>query len=169
MSLKKALLSLIGLLVLGVAAVAQEPAPTSSPAPPTDRQGMREQRMRLRLRRMQQDRIKLGRALQLSDEQQQLRKAIRQRHLEATKTQRNQLFQLRERRRAGSFSEQDRIMAQQLRADMRKAMASARAENMNMLTNEQRERLKTLREQRKQMRQERHQRMMELRSNRPIG
>ena len=68
MSLKKALLSLIGLLVLGVAAVAQEPAPTSPPAPPTDRQGMREQRMRLRLRRMQQDRIKLGRALQLSDE-----------------------------------------------------------------------------------------------------
>ena len=166
MSLKKALLSLIGLLVLGVAVVAQEP---STPSPPTDRQGMREQRMRLRLRRMQQDRVRLGRALQLSDEQIQLRKAIRQRHLEATKAQRDQLFQLRERRRAGSLSEQDRIMAQQLRTEMRKAMASARAENMNLLTNEQRERLKTLREQRKQVRQERHQRMMELRRNRPIG
>jgi hypothetical protein len=166
MSLKKALLSLIGLVILGVPAVAQEP---STPVPPTNAQGRREQRMRLRERRMQEDRLRLRQALQLSDDQLQLRKAIRQKHLEATKTQREQLFQLRERRRAGSFGEQDRVMAQQLRADLRKAMAAARAENLNMLTNDQRERLRSLREQRRQMRQERHQRMLEQRRNRPIG
>ncbi|HSE32844.1 MAG TPA: hypothetical protein VLA93_14825 [Pyrinomonadaceae bacterium] len=164
MSLKKALLSLIGVLVFGVSAIAQEP---STPAT-TNPQGRREQRMRLRQRRMQHDRLRLGRALQLSDEQQQLRKAIRQKHLEATKVQREQLFQLRERRRAGAFGEQDRIMTQQLRAELRKARAAARTENLNMLTNEQRERLKTLREQRRQMFQERRQHMLE-RRNRPIG
>lgn len=166
MSMKKALLSLIGLIIFGVPAVAQEP---STPVPPTNAQGRREQRMRLHQRRMRQDRMRLGQALQLSDDQQQLRKAIRQGHLEATKSQREQLFQLRERKRAGSFGEQDRVMAQQLRADLRKAMAAARAENLNMLNNEQRERLRTLREQRRQQNQERRQRMMELRRNRPIG
>lgn len=166
MSLKKALLSLFGLLVLGVTAIAQEPAPQTSP---TDRQGMREQRMRLRQRRMQDDRLRLGRALQLSDDQLQLRKAIRQKHLEATKAQREQLLQLREKRRAGSFSDPDRLMAQQLRAELRTARANARAENLNILTNEQRERLNTLREQRRQLLQQRRQRMLEMRKNRPIG
>ena len=166
MSLKKALLSLIGLVILGVPAIAQEP---STPAPPTNAQGRREQRVRLRQQRLRQDRMRLGQALQLSDDQLQLRKAIRQKHLEATKTQREQLFQLRERRRAGSFGEQDRVMARQLRAELRKATASARSENLNMLNNEQRERLRTLREQRRQQNQERRQRMMELRRNRPIG
>src|SRR5512145_1682976 len=99
MSLKKALLSLIGLIVFGVPAVAQEPW---TQVPPTNAQGRREQRMRLHQRRMRQDRMRLGQALQLSDDQRQLRKAIRQKHLEATKSQREQLFQLRERRRAGS-------------------------------------------------------------------
>ena len=166
MSLKKAVLSLIGLLVFGLTAGAQEPA---TPTAPTNLQARREHRMRLRQRRMHQDQLRLGRALQLSDEQQQLRRSIRQRHLEATKTQREHLFQLREKRRSGTFAEQDRVMAQQLRAELRKAMASARSENLNMLNNEQRERLRTLREQRRQQNQERRQRMMELRKNRPIG
>ena len=169
MSLKKALLSLVGLLLLGVTAAAQEPAPTAPPTQPVDRQGIRHQRMRLRQRRVQQDRLRVGRALQLSDAQLQLRKEIRQKHFEATKAQRAQLLQLREPRRAGSFSDQDRIMAQQLRAEMRKAMAAARMENLNMLTNEQRERLNTLREQRRQRFQERQQRRLEMRRNRPIG
>lgn len=128
-----------------------------------------QQRMRLRQRRVQQDRIRVGQALQLSEEQRQLRTTIRQKHLEATKAQRDQLIQLREKRRAGSFSDQDRMMAQQLRGELRKAMATARMENLNMLTNEQRERLKTMREQRRQMFQERQQRRMEMRRNRPIG
>ena len=130
---------------------------------------MRQQRMRLRQGRLHQDRIRVGRALQLSDEQQQLRRTIRQKRLEATKSQREQLFQLREKRRTGTFSDQDRMMAQQLRAEMRKAMATARMENLNMLTNEQRERLKTMRDQRRQMFQERQQRRLEMRRNRPIG
>ena len=172
MSLKKSLLSLFGLLVLGITAFAQErtaPSSPSTPTPPIARKGMRQQRMRLRQGRLHQDRIRVGRALQLSYEQQQLRRTIRQKRLEATKSQREQLFQLREKRRTGTFSDQDRMMAQQLRAEMRKAMATARMENLNMLTNEQRERLKTMRDQRRQMFQERQQRRLEMRRNRPIG
>jgi hypothetical protein len=172
MSLKKSLLSLFGLLLLGITAFAQEPTAPSSPStptPPIGRDGMRQQRMRLRQRRLQQDRLRIGQALQLTDEQRQLRATIRQKQLAATKSQREQLFQLREKRRVGSFSDQDRLMAQQLRAEMRKAMATARMENLNMLTNAQRERLKTMREQRKQMFQERQQRRLEMQRNRPIG
>ena len=166
MSLRKSVLATIGLLLVGGASMAQQP---SSPAPQRDRSELEERRQGARLKRMQRERLHLARTLQLSDEQRQLLKATRQRQREATKAHREQLFQLREKRRGGALTADDRNRAQQLRLELRKAMQGARADNLNMLTTEQKERLRNLREQRKQTRQERRQRLMELRKNRPVG
>jgi hypothetical protein len=166
MFIKKAVLAGMGLLLLGGAVIAQQP----SAATPQQETGVRgESRKDSRLRRLKRQRVHLARTLQLSDEQRTLRKAILQRQLEATKAQREQLFQLREKRRAASLTAEDRNRAQQLRLELRKSIQGARAESLNVLTTEQKEKLANLREQRKQMRQERRQRLMEQRKNRPIG
>lgn len=166
MLLKKVVLAAVGLLLVGSVAVAQQP---SASVPQQQSDTLREGRRGVRLRRMKRQRLHLLKTLQLSDDQRQLRKAILQRQLDATKAQREQLFQLREKRRAGAFTAEDRDRAQQLRLELRKAMQGARAESLNVLTTEQRERLQNLREQRKQMRHERRERLMELRKNRPVG
>jgi Spy/CpxP family protein refolding chaperone len=120
-------------------------------------------------RRLKKQRLHLGEKLQLSDEQKQQRKAILQRGLLATKAQREQLFQLREKRHAGALTAEDRNRAKQLRLELRQAMAEARKESLNVLTSEQKTRLTTLQQERKQRREERQKQRLELRKSRPNG
>lgn len=156
-------LTVISVFMIGRVAMAQEQTPST---PQQEANASTE--TGARLRKMRRQRLELSRTLQLSDDQQQMRKAIRQRHFEATKVQREQLFQLREKRRVGTLTDEDRNAARQLRLDLRKSMANMRTESLNVLTSEQRERMKSLREQHKQRRHAGRQRFNELRRNRQL-
>jgi Spy/CpxP family protein refolding chaperone len=166
---KTIFVTLVVLLLAIVTAFAQEPLPPASqqPGPRADRmRGMRGIRGE---RPMKKQHMNLAQRLELSDEQKQQRKAILQRSLLATKAQREQLFQLREKRLSDALTAEDRNRAKQLRVELRQAMADARRESMNVLTSEQKTRLTTLQQERKQRREEMRKRRLELRENRPIN
>lgn len=89
------------------------------------------------------------RELNLSDEQRQQSRAIMRRRLEGTRTQREELFKLREKRIAGTFTAEDEARAKALRQEMRTSMEGVRAEMEGVLTAEQKAKLEQLRLERK--------------------
>jgi protein CpxP len=91
----------------------------------------------------------LIRELNLTDEQRQQARAIRQRRLAGTKEQREQLFKLREKRIAGTFTTDDEVRAKALRQEMRASMEGVRAEMEGLLTAEQKTKLEQLKQERK--------------------
>lgn len=84
---------------------------------------------------------RLMQELNLSDEQRQQSRAIMQRRLEGTKTQREELLKLREKRRAGTFAAEDEARARALHQEIRAAMEGARSEMAGILTAEQKTKL----------------------------
>jgi Spy/CpxP family protein refolding chaperone len=163
---RKSILATLAVLFLATATVlAQEPQPNDSQTGPRAgiMRGLRGER------RIKKQRLHLEQELQLSEEQKQQRKANFQRSMLATKAQREQLFQLREKRLTGALTAEDRNRAQQLRMELRQAMAEARKESLKVLTSEQKTRLTTLQQERKQRRDEMRKLRLELRKNRPIG
>jgi len=105
--------------------------------------------------------------LNITDEQRQLRRGIRERNLAAMRAQREQLAQVRQRRMEGSLNDADRARFQTMRREMRATMQSMRSEMRNTLNAEQRSQLEAMREQRKQRREEFMNRREELRRTRP--
>jgi Spy/CpxP family protein refolding chaperone len=103
----------------------------------------------------------------LTEDQRKLAQSIRQKYFAATKTHREQLFQLREKRLAGTFTAEDQERAKTLRQEMMTAMRGMREESLGVLTPEQRSQLDSLRGERRQRREEMRQRRQELRQNRP--
>ena len=97
---------------------------------------------------------RLDQSLNLTAEQKEAQRAIVQRHIAATKSQREQLFQLREKKLAGAFTEEDQTRARQLRQELRESMGGIRSESLALLTPEQRTRLESLRTERQQRREE---------------
>jgi Spy/CpxP family protein refolding chaperone len=160
------------ILVASTAAIAQQTTTTTT-TPPTapSEQGLRPRLKERRMREMRPDRdlFKLERSLNLTDEQRQQQRAILKRHFEATRLQREQLFQMREKRLAGTFTEGDLARAKELRQQMRESLVGIRTESRNLLTAEQRTRLEALREERKQRREEMMLRRQELRRTRPAN
>lgn len=108
--------------------------------------------------------------LNLSDEQRQQQRAIVQRRLESTKAQREELFRLREKRIAGTFTAEDEARAKALHQEIRTTMQGVRTEMQSVLTAEQKARLEELQKERKakmeQRMQERQQRHQERLNNR---
>jgi Spy/CpxP family protein refolding chaperone len=84
-----------------------------------------------------------------------------QRQFAATKAQREELFQLREKGLAGNFTPEDQARARTLHQEIRGAMAGGRGEMIGILTPEQRSQLETLQQQRKQRNEERLNRRQE--------
>ena len=78
-----------------------------------------------------------------------------QRRLESVKTQREELFKLREKRIAGTFTADDEARAKALRQEMRTAMEGVRTEMAAVLTEEQRTKLEELKKERKEKFQQR--------------
>jgi len=111
--------------------------------------------------------VAFGRQLNLTDDQRRQGQQIRQKYFGATKSQREQLFQLREKRLAGTFTDQDRDRARALRQEMMTAMRGMREESLAVLTPEQRSQLDTMREQQKQRRDDMRERREQRRLNRP--
>jgi Spy/CpxP family protein refolding chaperone len=93
--------------------------------------------------------------VQLSDEQRQQARAIMQRRLEGTKTQREELFKLREKRIAGTFNAEDEARAKALHQEIRSGMEGARTEVQGVLTAEQKTQIEEFQKQRKARREQR--------------
>ena len=111
----------------------------------------------------------LNGALSLTEAQRQQQQAIMQRQFAATKAQREELFQLREKGRAGNFSPEDQARAKTLHQEIRDAMTDVRDEMIGILTPEQRSQLETLKQQRKQRNGERLNRRQKALINKPAS
>ncbi|MBC8030859.1 MAG: Spy/CpxP family protein refolding chaperone [Pyrinomonadaceae bacterium] len=184
MFLRKSLLGVIGIiLALGMVAFAQEPQPQNPPSPEGalrgERMERRREKHRERLGREGMRRHKgrdgigrrgpgmghFGRELNLSDAQKEQSRAIMQRRLESTKVQREELFRLREKRSAGTFTAEDEARAKALHQEIRASMEGARTEMAGVLTAEQKAKLEEAKAERKakheQRKKERGERMKE--------
>ncbi len=102
------------------------------------------------------------RGVDLSEAQRAQIRAITQRRLEATKGQREELFKLREKRIAGTFSAEDEVRSKTLRQEIRTAMEGVRAETAGVLTAEQKARI----EEKQKERKARHEDRMKAREQR---
>lgn len=181
---KGTLVALTVILAFGMIAFAQEPQP-----PTASQEGLRgrdkaerleRKRERLERREGLREHRRFGRRggmghalrdLNLSEAQQEQRRAIVQRRLESTKAQREELFKLREKRIAGTFSAEDGARAKALHEEIRTAMQGVRGEMESILTAEQKAKLEEFQKERKarmeQRMQERQQRLQERQNNRP--
>src|ERR1700752_4556764 len=162
---------LVLILISAIAAIGQQT--TTTPAPPTapSEQGLRPRFKERRKREVRPDRdlFKLERSLNITDEQIKQQRAIVKHHLEATKLQREQLFQMREKRLTDTLTDEDRARAKELRQQIRESMASIRTESTNLQTADQRICLEAPREERKQTRQEMMLRPQKLGRTRPAS
>jgi Spy/CpxP family protein refolding chaperone len=168
MSLRKSLLGVVGIILVGGLGVfAQEPqtqTPSSQDGTLQRDRGERLERRRQRMAGREEMRkgMRHGRGagrmlgeLNLTDEQRQQGRAIMQRRLENLKPQREELFRLREKRMAGTFTADDEARARTLHQEMRTGMAGARSEMDGVLTAEQRAKLEGLRKERKERMEQR--------------
>ena len=184
MFLRKSLLGVLGIfLTCGMGALAQEPQPQSPTIPQQDGSFRRD-----RIERMERHRERLGRRegirgdkgmgrrggmdhlmreLNLSEEQRQQSRAIMQRRLESTKLQREELFKLREKRIAGTFTAEDAARAKALHQEIRAGMEGARAEMASVLTAEQKAKLEELKRERKERIEQRMKERQERLNNKP--
>jgi Spy/CpxP family protein refolding chaperone len=108
------------------------------------------------------------RELNLTEEQRQQQRAILQRQLGNTKAKREELFKLREKRIAGTFTAEDEARARALRDEIHNSMKNIRSEMENVLTAEQRAKLEQLKTGRKARREEMRERRREIRERREI-
>ena len=184
MSLRKSLLAVVGIiLACGMGTFAQEPQPQSETAPRPDGSFQRD-----RIERMERHRERMGgregvggrrgmgrrgglghlmRELNLSEEQRRQGRAIMQLRLESTKLQREELFKLREKRIAGTFTADDEARATELRQEMRTAMTGVRTEMAGVLTAEQKAKLEELKKERKEKMGQRMKERQERLNNKP--
>lgn len=88
--------------------------------------------------------------LNLTDDQKQQVQAIIQRYDESTKAQREELQQLREKRKQGTFTAEDEARARELQKQLHESMKSAFAEVEAILTPEQKARLDELKKKHEQ-------------------
>jgi len=169
MFLRKSLLGLVGIiLAFGMLAFAQEPQPQNPPPLDGPLRGERMEQRRERHRERMGDHEgrgrhkgregmgrrgpgmgRLPRELNLTDAQREQSRAIMQRRLESTKGQREELFKLREKRIAGTFTAEDGTRAKALHEEIRASMEGARAEMAGVLTAEQKAKLEGLKAERK--------------------
>ncbi len=169
MFIRKSLLGVIGIiLAVGMIAFAQEPQPQNPPPMDGPLRGERIEQRRERHRarigghegrgrhkglegmgRRGPGMGRFGRELNLSDAQREQGRAIMQRRLEGTKVQREELFKLREKRIAGTFSAEDGARAKALHEEIRASMEGARTEMEGVLTAEQKAKLEQAKAERK--------------------
>ena len=181
MFLRKGLLAVVGIILAGGMGVfAQEP---QAQTPSTDGTFQRD-----RIERMERHRERLGgregikgrmrmgrrhgmghlmRELNLSEEQRQQGRAIMQRRLGSTKLQREELFKLREKRIAGTFTADDEARVKALHQEIRTAMEGVRTEMAGLLTAEQKAKLEELKKEHKERMEQRMKERQERLNNKP--
>jgi protein CpxP len=136
---------------------------------------MQERRKRMERREGGEDHRRMGRhgdmdrlmhELNLTEAQRQQRRAIIERRLESTKVQREELFRLGDKRRAGTFTADDEARAKALHQELRSSMESVRSEMDAVLTSEQKAKLEQLKSERKQEREQRREQRLKERQER---
>jgi protein CpxP len=166
MFFRKGLLTIAGIILAygmgAFSAFAQEPQSQSQSEPRQDEAIRKDRSERMQKRRERLERREglkghlrarhmgcLLDKLNLTEEQRQQGRAIMQRRLETTKAQREELFKLREKRIAGTFTADDEARAKALHQEIRTAMEGVRTEMAGVLTAEQRAKLEELKKERK--------------------
>lgn len=164
MFLRRILPVLVAVLALHTVGYAQEPDTTQQEKTRPGLEGPPVGRRHGRMGR--HGRIGGMRELNLTEEQQQQQRAILERQMGNTKAQREELFKLREKRIAGTFTAEDEARAGALRDEIRNSMKGMRSELESILTAEQRTKLEQLKTERKGRREEMRERRREIRERR---
>jgi Spy/CpxP family protein refolding chaperone len=152
------------ILSLGTSTFAQQPETPSRPDAPGIGQHRRMRRMAGMRRQMLR---RVGERLNLSEAQREQLRGIHQRQFEALKPQREELFNLRQKRRAGTFTDEDAARAKLLRQQMHEAMKNTHTEVQGVLTAEQKAQIDEFRTARKTRREEMRRRLREFRQRQP--
>jgi periplasmic protein CpxP/Spy len=165
-------LTLFFALILSLGAVSEAQEPQKPSAAPDDSARPRLGRMRMHGRGTQLGRGRLGLfglqgELALTETQLQQLRAIHQRQFEGAKAQREELFQLGEKRTAGTFTAADAERAKALHQELRESQKGVENEVENILTPEQRTKIEELRKERKARHEERMRRREGFRETRP--
>jgi Spy/CpxP family protein refolding chaperone len=174
---RKSFLGVAGIILAGGLGVfAQEPQSQRPATQDGSFQRDRIERMERRGQRMagrervgrRQGKGHLMRELNLSEEQRQQSRAIMQRRLQSMRPQREELFKLREKRIAGTFTADDEARAKALHQEMRTAMTGVREEMAGVLNAEQKAKLEQLNKERKERMEQRMKERQERLNNKPM-
>lgn len=143
-------------VVVGFILAASAVAIGKQPQSPTSEDGVRSEHMREgkrarhgRMKRHGFGGLGLLRELNLTEAQREQQRAIMERHLASIKSQREELFKLREKREAGTFSADDEARAKALRDEIHVSRQAIQTEIENTLTADQRAKLEQLKTERK--------------------
>jgi Spy/CpxP family protein refolding chaperone len=143
---KLTLAGLVLLAALGAAVQAQQPQPSTqnqTPGNETRRFGRGEERRGMR--RLGRTPLGALRELNLSDDQKQQVGSIMERNFESTKTLREELRTLGQKRFDGTLTPEEQARAKELHQQMAQSMQTAMTELTGILTAEQKARLEELR------------------------
>lgn len=151
------------ILSLGTSALAQQPEIPSRPDAPQAGQ----QRRMGREGRRREHVLGLMQQLNLTDAQRQQLRDIHQLQFEALKSQRLELFNLREKRLAGTFTDEDAARARALRQQIHEAKRGTHTDVQGILTAEQKAQIEELRKARKARHEEMRLRRQQLRRENP--
>jgi Spy/CpxP family protein refolding chaperone len=164
MSLKKSLVPVFALLLFTTVGYAQEAPASPQDDTPQVQKGPREGRRHGRIGR--HGAFAGMHELNFTEEQRQQQRAILRRRMANTKTQREDLFKLGEKRIDGTLTAEDEARARVLRQEIRNSMEGVRSEMESVLTAEQRAKLEQLKTDRKARRAEMREHRRELRERR---
>jgi Spy/CpxP family protein refolding chaperone len=159
--MKKVLTAAILTFAASFAAIAQQTpaqgAARGAAEQPAEARRMRGMRMLMRMRRHQG--MQAMRRLNLSEQQIEKVRSIRQSAFQSTQTQRDELRQLfMTRKSGGQLTPEQEARAKQLREGLRDAHKRTRDEMLGVLTTEQRAQLEQLKQERKARREQFRQR-----------
>jgi len=137
---------ILGLLMFGASALAQQTQQNSNAAAPQQPSAQRQMIMRrmMKRRRARAGEMRGLRQLNLTDQQKQQLRSIRQTQGQGSQAQRQEMRQLMEKRRAGTLTAQDETRAKELRQQLMQSRPGVRAQMMNVLTADQKAKLEEM-------------------------
>lgn len=148
-SLPAVMIFAVGSGAVAFAQQPQNPLSDGTPRPDHDRMGQSEGHRHGWMGRHRDGEFSGMSELNLTEAQSQQQRAIAQRHLETIKSQREELFKLREKRVQGTFTADDEARARALRQEIHNSMQGMHSEIEGILTPEQRAKLEQIRAEQK--------------------
>ena len=134
---------ILGLLVFGASVFAQQTQQNNNAAAPQQRRAQM-RRMIMRRRAMRGGMLRGFRELNLTDQQKQQLRSIRQTQGQGSQAQREEMRQLMQKRRAGTLTAQDETRAKELRQQLMQSRQGVRTQMMNVLTADQKAKMEEM-------------------------